>query len=391
VLILSAGVGRGHHAAAEGLREEFARLTPATNVTVRNGLGAPSSALRGFLERFTRWQLTHCPRAYSLTYALGVHSRVGRWLSSRLLYRAARGRLGRVIAAERPDVVVSTYPGITAPLGVMRQRGELDRPLCALITDLASLHFWAHPGADLHLASYPESLPEIASVSAADNAIAVAPPLGAVHRASQTVAQARDKLGLEHDTPLVLITGGGWGLGDLAGAVSAAVELDGAQVVVVCGENERGARRLERRYRSVARVRILGYSSQMAPLLAAADVLVHGTAGVTCLEAAAHRCPVISYGLGVGHIAHNTRAMVKLGLIAHAGDIPSLTRELRRLIENPSRPPAPVAGHSAARAILELSDRRARGPSFAAAEAPVAVDEFCPEGSHRPGPVGVSV
>ena len=37
--------------------------------------------------------------------------------------------------------------------------------MCGLVTDLASLHFWAHPGADLHLASYPESLTEIAAIT----------------------------------------------------------------------------------------------------------------------------------------------------------------------------------------------------------------------------------
>ena len=50
----------------------------------------------------------------------------------------------------------------------------------------------------------------------------------------------------------------------------------------------------------------------MPEILAAADVLVHSTGGVTCLEARAAGTPVVSYGLPVGHARLNTRAMADL-------------------------------------------------------------------------------
>lgn len=355
VLILSAGVGHGHHAAAQGLRDELKQIAPDARVSVNNGLGRRHTPLRRFLERFIRWQLTHCPRAYSLSYSVGVRSRLGRRLTSRLLYHVSRKQLGELIQAASPDVIVSTYPGITAPLGEMRQRGELSIPVCALITDLTSLYFWAHPSIDLHLASYPQSLPEIASLTAGARTIAIEPPLSASHWSTQTPREARHKLGLDPHAPLVLITGGGWGLGDLAGAIEGAVELDDARVITVCGENSDAARQLSHRYRSQSRVRILGYTEMMADLLAAADALVHGTAGVTCLEAAAHNCPVISYGLAVGHIRHNTDAMVDHGLIFHAVDSRALTRRLRDLTSRPRKPRACVHRRpSAGSAVLGL-------------------------------------
>ena len=42
---------------------------------------------------------------------------------------------------------------------------------------------------------------------------------------------------------------------------------------------------------------------------------MHSTGGVTCLEAKARGCPVISYGLPVGHARVNTTAMAKLDLL----------------------------------------------------------------------------
>ena len=261
-------------------------MAPDVRVTVHNGLGASRGPLRVFLERFTRWQLTHWPSAYSFSYAVGVRWKLGRQIALGVLYGASRSRLGSLIDAEKPDVVVSTYPGITAPLGVMRQRGQLHVPVCALVTDLASLHFWAHPGADLHLASYPCS--------------------------------ARRALGLDPEPPLIVVSGGGWGVGDLRGAISAALAVERVQVIVVCGENEPATRRLSSHYASHSQVRVLGYTHAMADLLGAANVLVHSTGGMTCLEAAAQGCPVIAYGFARGHVRHNTQAMVRHGLIRHA-------------------------------------------------------------------------
>ena len=76
-------------------------------------------------------------------------------------------------------------------------------------------------------------------------------------------------------------------------------------MIVVCGENEPATRRLSSHYASHSRVRVLGYTHAMADLLGAANVLVHSTGGMTCLEAAAQGCPVIAYGFAHGHVRHN--------------------------------------------------------------------------------------
>ncbi len=340
-------------------------MAPDVRVTVHNGLGAARGPVRVFLERFTRWQLTHCPAAYSFSYFVGVRWKLGRQTALRALYRASRSRLGALIDAERPDVVVSTYPGITAPLGVMRQRGRLHVPVCALVTDLASLHFWAHPGADLHLASYPESLAEIAAITDGAPATAARPPLGLAHWARRERCAARRALGLDPELPLVLVSGGGWGIGDLRGAIEGALRIERSQVIVVCGENEPATRRLSSHYASHSRVRVLGYTHAMADLLGAANVLVHSTGGVTCLEAAAQGCPVIAYGFAHGHVRHNMKAMVRHGLIRHAKDSRELTQELRQALDR-TQTPAPYAHDraSASAAILDLIGHTAALPAM---------------------------
>ena len=72
----------------------------------------------------------------------------------------SRGLLG-LISARNPDIVVSVYPNATEVLGRLRLAGRLNVPLCAVITDLAALRYWATPGADLHLVTHPESIDEV--------------------------------------------------------------------------------------------------------------------------------------------------------------------------------------------------------------------------------------
>ncbi len=126
--------------------------------------------------------------------------------------------------------------------------------------------------------------------------------------APRSKTEARHRLALPDDGKVVVVSGGGWGIGDLAGAVRAALEMEASAVVCLSGHSERARRRLERRFGSNSRVRLLGFTDRMSDLLAAADALVHSTAGLTVLEAQIRGCPVISYGFAVGHIRANNRA-----------------------------------------------------------------------------------
>jgi UDP-N-acetylglucosamine:LPS N-acetylglucosamine transferase len=354
VLILYAGVGHGHRVAAEGVAAELREALPGAHVALRDGLGAPWGAQRLVLEHLIRWQLRRWPHSYHLAYTLAVRWAPGRRAALALLSASSRRRLLALVSSEAPDAILSTYPGLTAPLGRLRQSEQLGVPVCALITDLASLHFWAHPGIDLHLAAYEQSLQEIAAIAGSSPARVVRPPLRTAHLRPRGRSQARRALHLKLDSPVILISGGGWGIGDLHGAVQGALAVVGTQVLVVCGQNGAAATRLTRAYEGNVRVRVLGYTDAMPDLLRAADALVHSTGGLTCLEAAAHGCPVIAYGFSYGHVRHNVAAMVRVGVASSARDPGELAAHLRAALAQPP-PTFDLNGKpTAASAILAL-------------------------------------
>ena len=92
----------------------------------------------------------------------------------------------------------------------------------------------------------------------------------------------------------------------------------------------------------------------MSDYLAAADVLIHSTAGLTVLEALIRGTNVISYGWGVAHIRLNNEAFVRFGLAQVATTRQELGAALDRALANPRQPDESFAAlPSAASYVLE--------------------------------------
>jgi len=132
---------------------------------------------------------------------------------------------------------------------------------------------------------------------------------------------------------VVLVSGGGWGVGDVEGAAEVALDLaDVSCVVCLCGRNEELRERLADRFRNRERARVEGFTDAMPDWMAAADALVHSTGGLTVLEALMQGCPAISYGWGRGHLRVNNRAFVRFGLAEVVDNRPELRSALARAL-----------------------------------------------------------
>ncbi len=330
VLILSADVGEGHAAAARALAQQIEASPEETEVTVIDGLAAMGRVLRQVVQDGYRVQLRFLPWSYSLVYWLLERVPPVRWLTRWQLRLFGARPLARRIAEYDPDVIVSTYPAVTVVLARLRRTGAVSCPTVATITDLTGLFFWAQPGIDMHLVMYGESMPSVERIAGAGSARLVRPLISAEFLQPRCPLEARRALGLPAEGRMVVVSGGGWGVGDVEGAVRELCRVPGvSSIVCLAGRNEPLHARLSATFAREARVHVYGFTDAMPQLLAAADALVHSTGGVTCLEAKATGTPVVSYGLPVGHARLNTRAMADLALLRLAND----TGELRQHVQ----------------------------------------------------------
>src|SRR4029077_7024748 len=126
---------------------------------------------------------------------------------------------------------------------------------------------------------------------------------------------ARRALGLPENGKIVLASGGGWGVGGVSGTVEEGLAVGGVtQVVCLCGRNDDLRQGLLAQFAGEERVRVEGFTDRMPDWMAAGDVLVHSTGGLTVLEALMRGCPAISYGWGRGHVRAHNRAFRRFGL-----------------------------------------------------------------------------
>jgi processive 1,2-diacylglycerol beta-glucosyltransferase len=330
VLILSADVGEGHAAAARALAAQLKSAPAPTEVTVIDGLAAMGRVLKPVVEDGYRVQLRFMPWTYTIVYGLLNHVPPVRALATRLLCLLGSRPLARTIAEHDPDVVVSTYPAVTVVLARLRRTGEVVCPTVATITDLTGLFFWAQPGIDMHMVMYGESLSPVERIAGRDSVRLVEPLISDEFLQARCPLQARRALGLAEEGRVVVVSGGGWGVGDVEGAVREFIGVpEASSIVVLAGRNEPLAAKLRSSFAREPRVHVYEFTDKMPELLAAADVLVHSTGGVTCLEAMAAGTPVVSYGLPVGHARVNTRAMAALDLVRLANDTTELREHVR--------------------------------------------------------------
>jgi processive 1,2-diacylglycerol beta-glucosyltransferase len=358
ILILTASVGEGHDLPARTLAAQLRAERPDVEVVTEDCLPAMGKAVSAISEGAAKVVFYRFLWAWDVAFWVFAKFPPTRRLTQVALTRCGGQGLLDLIAAHDPDVVVSVYPNATEVLGRLRLAGRLHVPVCAGITDLAGLRYWATPGADLHLVTHPESIEEVRSIAGDDTEVHCVHGFTAPEFLEpRSVLDARRALGLDPDGKIVIVSGGGWGVGDVEGAVREVLDVDGVdQVVCLCGRNEELRATLARDFARDVRVRVEPFTDQMPDWLAAVDALVHSTGGLTVLEALMRGCPAISYGWGRGHVRLHNQAFRRFGLAKVAATPAELRAAVAAALEQ-GRTPADFSRlPSAASFVLAEAD-----------------------------------
>ncbi len=358
VLIISADIGEGHDLPARAVAREFRDEDPDAQVSVVNGLPAMGPFMTALLRDNSAFMFRWVPWLFDFQYRLFMHFAPTRWLSQRLLTLFGKRGLMRLIRAHKPDVIVSTYPGVTAILGELRRRGVLQVPCFSSITDLAGLRFWAHPGIDMHFITHPESTEEVERIAGPGSVRWAKPPTSPAFLAPRSRAEARHALGLPAEGTVIAVSGGGWGVGDLIGATRVALEVEDATVLCLCGRNDDIRRRVTERFAGDPRLKVMGFTDRMGDVMAAADALIHSSAGLTVLEAIIRGCPVISYGFGYGHVNASNHALERFGLAQVARRESDLAPALERALAKRPEPDDSFARRPSTASLIFANERR---------------------------------
>ncbi|PZG17477.1 hypothetical protein C1I95_15580 [Micromonospora craterilacus] len=308
VLIITGGVGAGHDGAAAELRARLERA--GLQVAVRDFLDAVPLPCRLALRDGYTGSVRHAPNLFEWVYR-GIER--GNWVHRAVdgMCHLAQRQIGRWAAGY--PVVVSTYPLASQSLGQLRGAGRLTATAVTYLTDPAVHRLWVHPDVDHHLtvteATAAMGTREFGVPMRAVGGL-VSPAFEQVHTAAQRVA-IRRSVGLPVDRRVALLVAGSEGMGEVTPTVDAIVASGVADVLVLCGRNERLRHRLSGRDRVVA----LGWRSDVASLMAAADVLVHNAGGLSLTEALTAGLPAVTFRPIPAHGRANAEVLAHAGLV----------------------------------------------------------------------------
>jgi UDP-N-acetylglucosamine:LPS N-acetylglucosamine transferase len=330
ILILTASVGEGHDRPARWLAEQLRSERPDATVVVEDSLAPMGRVVSAIGEGAPRIIFYRLRWVWDLGFWAFTGPAPTRACVQWLLTRFGAPGLLSLIERERPDVVVSVYPPATEVLARLRRTGRLTVPVVAGITDVAALDYWASRGADVHLVTQPEAIAEVRRIIGPDAAVhTVTGFTDPAFYTPRSRAEARSALAVRPGATLVVVSGGGWGVGDVEGAMEVALAVPVTTVVCLAGRNDELRALLTARFDGEPRIQIEGFTEAMSDWLAAADVLVHSTGGLTVFEALLRGCPVVSYGWGRGHIRKHNEAFLRFGL----AEVAQTRAELRTAIE----------------------------------------------------------
>jgi processive 1,2-diacylglycerol beta-glucosyltransferase len=336
VLILTASYGSGHNVAARSLAATFERAGASARVVDHfRELVSPT------FERTSRslyaWILRWLPALWGMAYALGDQLTNDSPLALGVT-RLGYTRLGRLLAREAPDTVVTVHPTPAVAMAALARCGVQVPPHTTVVTDFVAHSQWIAGRVNRYCVAAEEVKHEfIARGIPPERIVVTGVPLRPEFETPVEPAAVRAAFGLSVRQPVVLAMAGAQGsLGRLPDVARALIRAPlPVQGVLVAGLD----RRLEASLRGLVAdttIRTLGYVADIYPLMAAADLVVSKAGGMTLAEAIAAETPLVLYGSLPGQERRNERFASRSGIALVARSRQELGRALERALGSPS-------------------------------------------------------
>jgi processive 1,2-diacylglycerol beta-glucosyltransferase len=328
VLILTAGYGEGHNAAARAIAAACEDLRGPGSARIVDLFALASPRLNAVVRRGYLRAINSAPRLWSRAYSWMDHSNI---LPHTLAFlRRDLRLLSQVIASEQPTAICSTYPIYAFLIERLRGRGRIEAPHFNVVTDSISINSlwwragcagWFVPNEDtagilrkagldprrLHTLGFPVTL--YFSKHAAE------------FRPPDLAAGAAPRV-------LHIINSGTRKATATAGAL---FERQDWEVTCAVGQDEGLRRRLEKMAAGRRRpAQILGWTDLIPRLLMTHHIVVSKAGGATTQEAIAARCPMIVSQVVPGQEEGNYELLRRHGIGALAETPEAVMRELTR-------------------------------------------------------------
>jgi UDP-N-acetylglucosamine:LPS N-acetylglucosamine transferase/predicted metal-dependent phosphoesterase TrpH len=324
ILILTAGFGDGHQAAARNLRDAIELLDENARAEVLDLFADNFGAFNTLARKTYLGAVQHAPKFWG-----GFHSLLETPFIEKQLGGFARLQitLEKILAETQPDCVVSTYPAYGHVIKTIFHDRERPFKLITVVTDSVNINpTWFRAPCDFFCVANDASAEALVKGGVAQKQILTLgyPVSPAFDESPGAFAQP---VGDEPRRVLFIVN---TGKKKAAKAVDRLMEIEKVELTVVAGHDaELRARLIEHTRDFGQRVKVIGWTNQMPEHLLTHHLVISKAGSETVQEAIAARCPIIVNKVIAGQHEGNAALIEKFNL----GAVVERNREISEAVE----------------------------------------------------------
>ena len=343
ILILSASVGAGHVRAAEGVELALKRSGAEVEIANHDALTLMPPAFRkiyrdGYFEMVAR-----TPRLlgwlYDATDRPFHQDRVRRQIE-----RAGATKLLKRIHEFDPDVAICTHFLPTVLLDRERSKGRSRARIITVVTDFEVHGMWLGAPSDHYFVATGEARAHLEALGIAPSVITVSGiPTHPVFAENKDRMAMRRKHGWRQDLPAILVSAGGFGAGNAGRMVEALMAAKvPAQIIAVCGKSAPLKASIEKiaarpSAGALPVVKVVGFTTEMDELMAAADLMIGKPGGLTTSESLIKGLGWVVVNPIPGQEEKNAIYLLEQGIGVWSDNLYTLAFKVASLLEEPGR------------------------------------------------------
>lgn len=343
VLILSAAVGAGHLRAAEALEKTFKQSNAAEEVKNIDVLNYTNPLFRRLYGKAYLDMVNTMPEVLGWMY----DSLDKPWENERR--RLALDRLNtqpliNLLKKEKPDLAVCTHFLPSEIISWLKAKGKVDFPQVIVVTDFDAHAMWLCHNYEQYFVALDETKVHLSKIGIPAEKITVSGiPIDPLFAETKDKQAMREKFGLENDKLTILVSAGGFGVGNIEHLLQALSDLQTpSQIVAICGRNEDLKTKLEKlSHEKLNNERVtfkpIGFTREMDEYMSAADLIVGKPGGLTTSEALAKGLIFVVVNPIPGQEERNSDHLLEKGCAIKCNNLPVLAYKIDELVKDKAR------------------------------------------------------
>ena len=337
-MILSASVGSGHMKAADALEKAFRAHPHVGEVFSDDSLDHTNVLHKQFYSGLYKRLSAVMPEFLGWWYEQSDDP----WASDRvrvLLDLAQAQPLISLIKDFQPDHIVCTHFMPAGVIAHLLRRKAIETKLSIVVTDYHFHAMWLARAFHHYFVSQEEDKIHMEALGLPGDRITVSGiPIDPAFAQPVDRAAVLARYGLAPGVPLLLVAGGTLGLSPAEAVVKRLRNLDTPfQAIVICGKNDELRAQVADLTAGADQFRVIGYTTEMRDLMAAATLILTKPGGLTSAESMASGLPMVILDPVGGQEERNADMLLENGAAIKCTEVTVLAHKLGSLLADPAR------------------------------------------------------